>query len=218
MIKCSAPAPEFHLVGTASKFVLKKRGKVKSFELKTPKGNFCFKIPHKLHKRLNCQLYPNVKLEVKGKVDIRPKKAKIKIKFKLEEINVLSTTPSPPPFDLEFCNSKTSENSITLENNTALENSTTSELKGKILLCKKSSCWKRGGKAIYEKITEQLQEQGLESSITVKKTGCMGRCKSAPNLVVLPDQARYKCFDKEEVNNLIDTHFLSKYSVLNVNG
>ncbi|MDJ0576820.1 MAG: (2Fe-2S) ferredoxin domain-containing protein [Xenococcaceae cyanobacterium MO_234.B1] len=208
MIKCSVPAPEFHLVGTVSKFVLKKKGKVKSFELKTPKGNFCFKIPHKLHKRLNCQLYPNVKLEVKGKVDICPKKAKIKLK--IAEITVLSPTSSPPPFDLEFFKSKTSENSTTLENNTALKNGTTSEPKGKILLCKKSSCWKRGGKAIYAKITEELQEQGLEDSVTVKKTGCMGHCKSAPNLVVLPDKARYKCFNQEEINSLIDTHFLAK--------
>ena len=208
MIKCSVPTPEFHLVGIVSKFVLKKKGKVKSFELKTPKGNFYFKIPHKLHRRLNCQLYPNVKLEVKGKVDICPKKAKIKLK--LEDIKVLSTTPSPPPFDLEFFDSKTSDNSTDLENNTTLENGITSNLKGKILLCKKSSCWKRGGKAIYAKITEELQEQGLEESITVKKTGCMGRCKSAPNLVVLPDKARYKYFNKEEVNNLIDSHFLAK--------
>lgn len=109
MIKCSVPTPEFHLVGIVSKFVLKKKGKVKSFELKTPKGNFYFKIPHKLHRRLNCQLYPNVKLEVKGKVDICPKKAKIKLK--LEDIKVLSTTPSPPPFDLEFFDSKNSDNS-----------------------------------------------------------------------------------------------------------
>ncbi len=161
-----------------------------------------------MHKRLNCQLYPNVQLEVKGKVDICPKKAKIKLK--LEQINLLSPTPSPPPFDLEFFDSTTSENSTILENNTALENGTTSEPKGKILLCQKSSCWKRGGKAIYVKITEELQEQGLESSVTVKKTGCMGRCKSAPNLVVLPGKNRYKCFSEEEINTLIDTHFLSK--------
>ena len=210
MIKCAVPAPEFHLVGTVSKFVLKKKGKVKSFELKTPKGNFYFKIPHKLHKRLNCQLYPNVKLEVQGKVDICPKKAKIKLE--LEQIKVLSTSPSPPPFDLEFFNNTTLENSTTLDNNTTLENGTTSEPKGKILLCKKSSCWKRGGKAIYDKITEELREQGLDNSITVKKTSCMGRCKSAPNLVVLPDKARYKCFNQEEVNSLIDTHFLSQYN------
>ncbi len=194
-------------VGTVSKFVVKKRGKVKSFELETSKGNFCFKIPHKLHKRLNCRLYPNVKLEVKGKVNIGPKKAKIKLK--LEQIQVLSTSPSPHPFDLEFFKA-TSENSTTSENNTAGENGTNSEPKGKILLCKKSSCWKRGGKAIYEKITEELQEQGLENSVAIKKTGCMGRCKSAPNLVVLPGKNRYKRFNEKDVNNLIDTHFLAK--------
>ncbi len=210
MIKCEVPTPAFHLVGTVSKFTLKKHGKVKSFELKTPQGNFCFKVPHKLHRKLNCHLYPNVKLKVQGKANICPKKAKIKLE--LEQIKVLSTNPSPPPFDLKFFNDTTLENNITLENNTAVENGITSEPKGKILLCKKSSCWKRGGKAIYDKITEELQEQGLENSITVKKTGCMGRCKSAPNLVVLPDKARYKCFNQGEVNDLIDTHFLSQYN------
>ena len=208
MIKCSVPAPQFHLVGTVSKFVLKKNGKVKSFELKTPKGNFYFKIPHKLHKRSDCRLYPNVKLEVKGKVDIFPKKSKIR--FKLEQINVISTEPSPPPFDLGFFNSTAPENSTTLENSPVSERVTNSDIKGKILLCKKSSCWKRGGKEIYEKITEELRGQGLDDSVSVKKTGCMGRCKSAPNLVVLPGKNRYKCFNEEKINALIDTHFLSK--------
>ncbi|MDJ0902975.1 MAG: (2Fe-2S) ferredoxin domain-containing protein [Xenococcus sp. MO_188.B8] len=210
MIRCSVPAPEFHLVGTASKFALKKNGKVKSFELKTPKGNFCFKIPHQLHKRLNCQLYPNVKLEVKGKADICPKKAKIKLK--IEQINVLSPSPSPSPFDLEFFDTA-SENGGILESSITAANSANSEPKGKILLCKKSSCWKRGGKAIYEKITEELREQGLEDSVTVKKTGCMGRCKSAPNLVVLPGKNRYKCFSEGEINSLIDNHFPTKCNI-----
>jgi hypothetical protein len=86
MITCTTPVPEFHLVGTVSKCFVKKKRKVKSFELKTPKGNFYFKIPHKLHKRLNCQLYPNVKLEVKGKVNISPKKAKIKFKLSQNKV------------------------------------------------------------------------------------------------------------------------------------
>ena len=161
-----------------------------------------------MHKRLNCQLYLNVQLEVKGKVDISPKKAKIK--FKLEQIKVLSTNPSHASFNLEFFDTEALENSTTLENNIASEKVTNSDIKGKILLCKKSSCWKRGGKEIYEKITEELRGQGLDDSVTVKKTGCMGRCKSAPNLVVLPGKNRYKCFNEEKINALIDTHFLSK--------
>ncbi|MGK7896395.1 MAG: (2Fe-2S) ferredoxin domain-containing protein, partial [Xenococcus sp. (in: cyanobacteria)] len=151
----------------------------------------------------------NVKLEVKGKVDICPKKAKIKLK--LEQINVLSTSPRPAPFDLEFFDTA-SENGAILESSSlatssAEANGTNSEPKGQILLCKKSSCWKRGGKAIYEKITAELREQGLEDSVTVKKTGCMGRCKSAPNLVVLPGKNRYKCISEGEISGLIDNHF-----------
>ena len=211
MIRCSVPAPEFHLIGTVSKFVCKKKRKVKSFELKTSKGDFYFKVPHKLHKRLDCQLYPNVKLEVKGKVDISPKKAKIK--FQLEQIKVLSAPSSPAPFDLQFFQGEALENSAVLENNSALENNQTSEIKGKILLCKKSSCWKRGGKEIYNRITEELRGQGLDDRITVKKTGCMGRCKSAPNLIVLPGKNRYKCFNQEKINTLIDTHFLSQETI-----
>lgn len=208
MIKYKVPMPKFHLVGTASKFVFKKKGKVKSFELKTSKGNFYFKIPHKLHKRLNLEPYPNIKLEVKGKADVCRKKAKIKLK--LEEINVLSPDYSPPPFDLGFFNSSTLENSTTLENSATSEKVTTSEKKGKILICKKSSCRKRGGKEIYDKITEELRVQGLDDSVTVKKTGCMGRCKSAPNLVVLPGKNRYHRFNEEKIQTLIETHFVSK--------
>jgi (2Fe-2S) ferredoxin len=55
-----------------------------------------------------------------------------------------------------------------------------------------------------------LRGKGLDDRITVKKTGCMGRCKSAPNLVVLPGKNSYKCFKEEKINTLIDTHFLSQ--------
>ena len=44
MIKCEVPTPEFRLVGTVSKFLLKKHGKVKGFELQTPKGNFTLRF------------------------------------------------------------------------------------------------------------------------------------------------------------------------------
>lgn len=103
MIKCSIPSPEFCLVGTVCNLTLKKKGKVKGFELETPQGRFWFKIPHKLHKRINCRLYPYVSLEARGRVKICPKKAKFKLK--LEHVEVLSNHPSPSPFSLNFLNS-----------------------------------------------------------------------------------------------------------------
>lgn len=102
MIKCSASGPEFCLVGTVSNFTLKKKGKVKKLELETPQGKFWFKVPHKLHKRISCRLYPYVSLEARGRVKIYPKKAKIKLK--LEHIEVLANSPSPATFNLNFLN------------------------------------------------------------------------------------------------------------------
>lgn len=206
MIKCSVSDPEFCLVGTVSNFILKNKGKVKKIELSTPQGKFWFKIPHKLHKKINCRLYPNAMLETRGRVKVYPKKAKFKLK--LEHFEVLSDNPGPSPFNLNFIESA-SENGIAPEANSALKEGNSTEQKGKILICKKSPCWERGGKLIHGKVKDELTEQGLKNNVSVKKTGCMGRCKSAPNLVVLPGNIRYKRFSHKNVNNLIETHFLS---------
>jgi (2Fe-2S) ferredoxin len=193
-------------VGTITNFTAKKKGKVKRFELETPQGKFWFKIPHKLHKKINCRLYPYVSLEARGRVKVCPKKAKFKLKLK--HIKILSNDPDPLPFNLSFL-SLTSGYDIAPEYNMAFEKSDSAESKGKILLCKKSPCWKRGGKLIYEEIVDELKDKGLEDHVSVKKTGCMGHCKSAPNLVVLPDNIRYKRFKQKNINSLIETHFPS---------
>jgi (2Fe-2S) ferredoxin len=187
MIKLACPQPEFHLVGVVNKFVLGKKGKIKSFELKTEKETYKFKIPHKLHKKFHYQLYPETKLEVIGKVDICLKTARIKLKP--EKLTII--TPNSPT------------SKIKIED---LTQSLANPL-GKILICQKSTCWKNGGARIYEKITEELKSLGLDNQIMIKKTGCMGRCKSAPNLVVLPDKQKYSCVSECEISDLINTHF-----------
>jgi hypothetical protein len=100
MIKCSIPRPEFCLVGTVRKLTSKKNGKVKGFELETPQGRIYFKIPHKLHQKINCRLYPNANLEARGKVKISSKTAKVKLKLKF--IRALSEASDPSPVDLKI--------------------------------------------------------------------------------------------------------------------
>jgi (2Fe-2S) ferredoxin len=187
MIKLITEDQHFHLVGTANAFILGKKGRVKSFELETDQGKYNFKIPKKLHKRLNYQLNPQSKLEVRGKIDFCLKKAKIE--FHLETIRLISETSNSGCANCQ-----------------AVETSPTGK-KSQILICQKSSCWKQGGETIYERLTEELRLRGLENSVTVKKTGCMGRCKTAPNLVTLPDKTRHQCFDQEKVGQLIETHY-----------
>ena len=79
--------------------------------------------------------------------------------------------------------------------------------KAKVLVCNKSSCIKRGGKAICQLLESELREQGLTDQITIKLTGCMGHCKSGPNLVFMPDKARYRRVSPKMIPDLINHHF-----------
>ena len=58
--------------------------------------------------------------------------------------------------------------------------------KGKILICRKSSCSKRGGKQLYRALTETLNQLELQDRVTIELTGCQKQCKKAPSLILMP--------------------------------
>lgn len=77
---------------------------------------------------------------------------------------------------------------------------------GKVMVCSKSKCWKRGGQAICGALSQELVERGLADQVALKTTGCMGKCKSGPNVVFLPDKARYGGVSPRVLPELIDRH------------
>ncbi|MDX2232440.1 MAG: (2Fe-2S) ferredoxin domain-containing protein [Leptolyngbyaceae cyanobacterium bins.349] len=56
----------------------------------------------------------------------------------------------------------------------------------KVRVCQKSKCLKRGGKALCESMRAALQDWDLHDQVAIEPTGCLGRCSSAPNLVITP--------------------------------
>ena len=78
-----------------------------------------------------------------------------------------------------------------------------------MLVCQKSNCWKKGGKEVYAELETALSDRHLDGVIPVKKTGCLGKCKKAPNLVMLPDKARYTQVKPKQIPNLVAKHLLS---------
>ena len=78
---------------------------------------------------------------------------------------------------------------------------------GKILVCQKSDCCKRGGKAVYQALETALDERGLSDRVDIKKTGCLKHCKAGPNLVFMPSKTRHSRIRPAEVAELVDKHF-----------
>lgn len=78
--------------------------------------------------------------------------------------------------------------------------------KGCILVCGKSDCCKKGGRAVMASLQEELSDRGLEGEVKIKTTGCMKRCKAGPN-VVMPDKTRYSKISAKEISGIIHKHF-----------
>ncbi|MEM8804885.1 MAG: (2Fe-2S) ferredoxin domain-containing protein [Cyanobacteria bacterium P01_G01_bin.38] len=78
--------------------------------------------------------------------------------------------------------------------------------KARVLICQKSACRKRGGKAVCQALEAALGEAGLDH-VSIKLTGCMDRCKTGPNLVVMPDKTRYARVTSKQIPDLVSKHF-----------
>ena len=85
-----------------------------------------------------------------------------------------------------------------------------SQGKAKILVCQKSDCQKRGGKAVCQALQAMIESRGLQEQVTIKETGCLKLCKAAPNLIIMPDKVRYSRVDINQVSDLLDRHFVSE--------
>jgi Thioredoxin-like [2Fe-2S] ferredoxin len=60
----------------------------------------------------------------------------------------------------------------------------------KLLLCHKSDCQKKGGKKLRQKLEQILSDRNLQDQVTIEKTGCLGKCSMAPNIVLMPGKQR----------------------------
>ena len=79
--------------------------------------------------------------------------------------------------------------------------------KATILVCRKSKCCKQGGKERCRALETALDDRGLTDQVVIKETGCMKRCKAGPNLIVMPDKARYSQITAQNAEALVERHF-----------
>lgn len=81
--------------------------------------------------------------------------------------------------------------------------------KENILVCQKSSCCKRGGKAVYQAAMAAVEQHQLCDRVKVKPTGCMGKCKKGPCLVMQANKSRHLGLKPEQVPELIAQQYAS---------
>jgi (2Fe-2S) ferredoxin len=183
-IHCSKEVSAFSLEGKFLSFEFEDGYKRKYLRVKTVEGEYRVKLAKYLRSSLGLELQPGDVVRIFGERKFDSKKGSLKLKA--ERVIVIDRQQPMTPATLVKQQTKA---------------------KASILVCQKSDCMKRGGKAVCQALQASLSDRGLENEVEIKATGCLKQCKAGPNLVVMPDKARYTRVQAEQVSELIDKHF-----------
>jgi NADH:ubiquinone oxidoreductase subunit E len=186
-ISTNSAVTEFCFEGRFLDFVIKDGYKLKGLLLGTSEGEYYIKLAKHLRSAFDLRLAKGTWLQVVGTKQYNPKK---------DQVTLVAERVMAASSDMGI---------VAAQNQIKTKPAKTQT----ILVCQKSDCMKRGGKALCQALESELINSGLENSVTIKGTGCMKNCKSGPNLV-MPDKTRYSKIQAVQVSALIDKHFSDK--------
>jgi (2Fe-2S) ferredoxin len=202
---------EFCLEGRFLDFVIKDGYKLKGLLLTTSEGECYVKLAKHLRVAFDLRLPRGTWLQVVGTKKYDAKKEEITLKAErvmAGRSQVETITPNPT----KMGRLALSEAEVWGDGEMGGVSSSPETSKPKpakkqtILMCQKSDCMKRGGKALCQVLEAELSDRGLQDTVNIKGTGCMKNCKAGPNLV-MPDKTRYTKVQPSQVGILVDKHF-----------
>ncbi len=191
----------FQIEGKLSGFIFKNDRQIKYLKITSKKKKYRLKLPKNLRNQINADMIGS-RLEITGDRKKNSKTGKVKLKVKTIELveqkdsnkrNLPLTAQKPL---------KNKKNKKDKKIPTAVKKSA----KTKILVCNKSSCQKKGGRAVCQELNSQIKERHLEENTQIKLTGCLNKCKKGPNLVVTPDKAFYSKVKPKQIPLILEKH------------
>ena len=177
----------YQIEGKFLGFLPNSEGKLKHIQVQVEERIISIKLAKELRETLGRKLVEGDRLSIAleqtnlGGIN--------RLKLKTDQVTIL--TPNNKALVLETPSSKTKQTQ-----------------KGKILLCRKSSCAKRGGKQLYRALTETLNQLGLQDRVKIELTGCQKQCKKAPSLVVMPGKVKHAYVNPNDLISLLKTRYL----------
>lgn len=178
------PVSLFSLEGTLIGFVVEDGYKIKRLRLETAAGEVVIKLSKEARASVGAVLHPGDWIQVWGeKTAKRDGEEKLKA-YRVQKRVAGEMLPMPTP-QVPCAASKKPEATI--------------------LVCQKSDCMKRGGKAVCRVLEQELEERNLGDRVQVRMVGCMKQCKAGPNIVV--NKTRYSRIEATEVPEVLDRHF-----------
>ncbi|MEB3338285.1 MAG: (2Fe-2S) ferredoxin domain-containing protein [Leptolyngbyaceae bacterium] len=174
---------EFSLEGRFLSFVVEDGYKIKRLRLATATGEYAVKLSKESRASVGHTLKPGDWIQVTGeqKLDLTTGNLKLKAARIQQTAPKLSVAAPVNPRAIAP--------------------------KSSVLVCQKSDCLKRGGKAVCHALQSALSDRGLADQVEIKGTGCLKQCKAGPNIVFMPNKTRYSRVNAQDIPVLVDEHF-----------
>lgn len=195
MTKSKSLVTEFNITGKLVDTIVKKDNQVKYLKLlaESPEERaYWIKVAKDIREDIASIAYVGADVTVKGTKKQKIKTGKIKYKTDYVELITSNNNCISPVIVPDASPLSSEENQV--------------KAKAKVLICKKSNCWKKGGQEIYQ----ALESSCGEHPIQVKMVGCLKQCKKAPNIVIMPDKARYSKVKPKQIPDLVEKHLFTR--------
>ena len=190
MTKSKSLATDFNFKGKLVTAVFKKYDRVKYLKLATEQQIYWIKVAKNIREDIVPIVSPEAELIVRGTKKQKLKTGKVEYKADYIELVTSSNHSNGQVIVPDVSNLSAPENKV--------------KAKAKVLVCKKSSCWKKGGR----EVCQVLENICGDRSIEVKTTGCLKQCKKGPNLIMMPDKTRYSKVKSQQIPSLVEKHLL----------
>jgi (2Fe-2S) ferredoxin len=190
MSKFREQVQDFQVTAQLIGFVIKDGYKIKYVRVNVSDWEYWIKPEKAIRETLNTAIAPGTLLEITGRSEWKSGK----LKLEADSITILGSAGT------------------VVADEPVVVATPAKPRKACVLVCQKSSCWKRGGQEVCQAIEQTIDHQGLTEQVQVKLTGCLKQCKNGPNVVVMPDKARYSNVRPQEIGSLIDKHFTTSVS------
>lgn len=191
----------FNFEGQFLEFGGYKAGKPKYLHLRFQAENVPIKLPKELRTSLRLILQPGDPIRVSGigKLDRHTGE----LKLKAYQVNPLAFNTTQPP-QLTAASTAASSPLPVPESTLPSVAVEFTQPKVKILVCQKSGCMKRGGRTLLQSLEAALRERNLQNQVIIERTGCLKRCSSAPNCLIMPGKRYFSQVQPEAIAAFVE--------------
>ncbi|NET16123.1 MAG: (2Fe-2S) ferredoxin domain-containing protein [Okeania sp. SIO1H6] len=190
MSKLKKHQKKFSLEGKVQEVTIKDGYKVKYVHVETPAGNnYVVKVAKRLRRNFSSVLIPGLGVKMTGEMAVCKKTGEEELKaFKIiPDFSKNATEPCQNQILGLLEKSSTQLTELKLPEIEGIcsksqkisgANAKCAGKKAQILVCQKSDCQKRGAGKVCQALSEALSDRGLQDQVTIKKTGCLKKCKA----------------------------------------